>query len=128
LPGRPGKTEPGAGQAEARLSEGLVDAMAVMEQTRTTAEPDVTADDGGAIEVACGKETFFPIKYNGFDVGPVTVRTQIRAGETARQACARAAAAARVMFASEFDLKLGDYLDRLGEVVEECDRRRLKRG
>jgi hypothetical protein len=111
-----------------RMSEGLVDGMAAMDQGRTTAEPDVTAEDGGSIEVTCGRETFFPIKFNGFDVGPVTVRTQVRAGETAREAYSRAAAAARAMFSAAFDVKLGDYLDRLGDVAEECDRRRLKRG
>lgn len=56
------------------------------------------------------------MKYNGFDVGPVTVRTTVQPGEGYSEAYARARTAAYAMFEAEFKIKNKQYRDRLAEV------------
>jgi len=83
---------------------------------------------GDAVEVTVGKETFFPVKFNGFDVGPVTAKTTVRDRETPEDAYVRAATAAEVMFAAQFDVKMRQYFERFERVGDETDRRKIRRG
>jgi hypothetical protein len=43
-----------------------------------------------SIEVVWGPQKFAPISFHSFDVGPLTMRTTIRKGETPEQAFERA--------------------------------------
>jgi hypothetical protein len=83
---------------------------------------------GEEVEVTRGKETFFPVKFNGFDVGPISVRVVRREEETGEEAYIRAATSAAVMFQAEFDLKLAQYFDRLRGVNKRVEQLKIKRG
>jgi hypothetical protein len=81
-------------------------------------------DPGDPVRVTIGKETFFPIKFNGFDVGPVEASTTVRGDETPEDAYVRAATAAEVMFAAQFEVKMRQYFERLARVDEGVEARR----
>ncbi len=71
---------------------------------------------GDEVTFTAGRELYAPVKYNNFEVGPVTVKTCVGPGETAAEAYARAAVAAKTMFEAEFHLKRIEYFQRLGQI------------
>ena len=68
------------------------------------------------MSVTLGSETFSPVKYNTFSVGPITVRVKVRQGEGAADAYARARRMAEVAFEAEFELKRQGVAQRHEEV------------
>lgn len=79
-------------------------------------------DIGDAVTITLGKETFFPEKYNGFDVGPLSATVRLRAGETLDELWLRAHRVLDVMFEAEFELKNRQWRPRLGEAGVEPKR------
>lgn len=71
---------------------------------------------GDSVTFTAGKETFYPGRAIGFEVGPVTVMTHLRPGESAGAAYGRAAVVAYQMFETEFQTKRVQYFRRLAEV------------
>lgn len=71
---------------------------------------------GDRIHFTAGKETFYPGRAVGFEVGPITVETTLGPGEEADDAYVRAVTSAYVMFEAEFHQKRVAYFKRLGEV------------
>jgi len=71
------------------------------------------ADPGDVITVTRGAERYCPVKYNGFDVGPVSVTVTVREGESHAEAYMRATATCDVLMQVEFDIKLKEFRDRL---------------
>ena len=74
-------------------------------------------DDGDEVSWTAGKETFCPVKFHGFEVGPVTVTTRVRPRETAADAIARAKAVATAAWEAEFEEKLKLHLERVREAA-----------
>jgi len=54
------------------------------------------------VTVNWGAEKISPIQYNTMDIGPFSMRTKVRPGETAEEAMARAYAACRNFAMSTF--------------------------
>lgn len=79
---------------------------------------------GDRLGVSIGKETYFPIKFNGFDVGPVSIETTVREGESGADAYLRVRGAAEAIFQAEYEVKVKDYFDRLRKTGERADRER----
>ena len=73
-------------------------------------------DPGDELGVTLGAETFRPVKYNAFSVGPISVRVRVRQGEKAADAYARARRMAEVAFEAEFELKRQGFAKRHAEV------------
>lgn len=86
--------------------------------------PDL--DVGDVLEVTVGKETFSPVKYHTFDVGPVTVRGSVRDGEDALTAYMRLYESALVLFSTEFELKCTTYLGRAVKAREAAESARIR--
>lgn len=72
-------------------------------------------DAGDLLTVTMGKETFFPEKFNGFDVGPLTVSVTIRNGESAAKAWVRARSVLEQLYFAEFDLRVQEYMEHIGK-------------
>lgn len=82
-------------------------------------EIDFTLQEGDEIAFTFGAETFSPVKYNTFSVGPFTIKSVVRPGESAKDAYVRIRTAAGVMFEAEFEFKKKDFFARLAEVEAE---------
>lgn len=74
-------------------------------------------DDGDEVSWTAGKETFCPVKFHAFDVGPVTVTSRVRPGETTGAALARVRAVANVAWSAEYLEKLAGHLARVREAA-----------
>lgn len=68
---------------------------------------------GETLTVTIGQETFKPLDYHSFSVGPIVVGITIQPGETAEQAYSRARIAAETLFEAEFELKVKSFKDHL---------------
>lgn len=72
------------------------------------------------VEVVWGGETFTPVSYQTFKVGPLTMRTKVKPNETPEQAVMRAWTAldkaARVIYTNEKTA----FLARIGIVAQEA--------
>ena len=70
------------------------------------------------ITVVWGEETFFPVMATGFRMGPYSIETEVRPGETPEQAFKRAwdflEAQALMMFAA----KRNNFQARMKQVME----------
>jgi len=66
-----------------------------------------------SVTVTLGKELFCPVQYYSFEVGPYSLTTQIREGETVEEACARARKRLEVVQAEDFELKVRGHLERI---------------
>ena len=71
---------------------------------------------GDALSVTLGPETFTPVKYNTFTVGPITAKTNVRDGETGEQAWQRLHRFCDELFEVEFQITSKRYVDRLKEL------------
>lgn len=72
-----------------------------------------TADEGDIVTAVDGERLYAPKQYTAFRVGPFTVQTRVRAGETTMDALRRASASAVKMGDEEFAVKLPKYLSEL---------------
>lgn len=86
--------------------------------------PDL--DVGDVLEVTVGKETFSPVKYHTFDVGPVTVRGSVRDGEDALGAYMRLYESALVLFSTEFEAKCKAFFGRAVKAREAAEGARIR--
>jgi len=68
---------------------------------------------GATITVTIGKEVFWPVKHNGFEVGPISVAITVGTGESARDAYVRARTVAATMFEAEFELRRVQFFNHL---------------
>lgn len=72
------------------------------------------AGDGGmAITVTYPKETYFPIKFNGFDVGGLALTARVEPGETVAEVHSRLWAELKALVDEEFEDKLDAYVRRI---------------
>ena len=92
----------------------------------------VSAEDhvdyaGSTIAVTWPRETFQPIEFHTFTLGPFTMSGTILRGETPEQAHARVMRLLERMAADLFPEKLDAFLDRIDK-VQQIVRRRAKGG
>lgn len=80
---------------------------------------------GDELSATLGPETYFPIKFNGFTVGPVAARTRVREGETGEQAWLRLHRFCDELFQAEFDISSRRYIDRLKEVGKLIEKHKI---
>lgn len=116
-PAQPAATRPAVDAAERLAIEQVRPARAAMTSAELTSDatPAKAADPGDFVTVTIGKESFCPVKYNGFDVGPIAVSVTVREGETHAGAYRRARLAASVLFEAEFDLRVEEFRRHLEE-------------
>ena len=65
--------------------------------------------DGASITVTIGKTNLCPVKYNGFDVGPLSMTVKVGRMETPVQAYQRARLLLTELYEAEFSLRLQDF-------------------
>ena len=80
--------------------------------------PDSWLDDGDEVSWTAGRETFCPVKFHSFEVGPVTVTTRVRPRESAKEAIARAKAVALDAWPAEYEAKLAGHLARIRDAAK----------
>lgn len=68
---------------------------------------------GDVITVTHGPETFTPIKYHTFTIGPFTANTHVLPCETAADAYRRAMSELRKLMEAEFEARCRGYLERV---------------
>jgi hypothetical protein len=73
--------------------------------------PDVVAAEGEEVSYTWGSETLCPVRYNACTVGPFTVTTRVRKGESAAQALARARDELAPFVAEELDRKVREHYE-----------------
>lgn len=73
---------------------------------------EAEAEDAYEIVATWGEETYSPIQYQSFRSGGVSLRTQVRPGETPGQAHERCMRHLRAMSQAQFDEQLRTFLDR----------------
>lgn len=70
------------------------------------------------VEVTVGPETYVPVAHASFTVGPISLKTAVRRGETAEQACLRASRRLEALQARLYRRALARYLTRLEDASE----------
>lgn len=100
----------------AALEQRVANAQAGKQPARTGGPVPDKAFPGDTVTFTVGRELFAPVKYNTFEVGPISVTTTVGPGETMADAFARAHAMAYVMFESEFHLKRVQYFERMASI------------
>lgn len=78
-----------------------------------------TADDitYNTVTVTFGKETFSPIQFYSFEVGPFSATTQVLEGETLDQAVVRARIRLEAIHKEEFESKLRGHIERAAKAI-----------
>lgn len=132
--------DPDVGEAKAVHANGRVveDQTSAMDRVEAAGAPRIDAvlqralDLGQArhpgvalggvteIEVSVGPETYSPVSYNSFTVGPVRVRMKVDPGETVAEAYRRAYLQVHLLFEVEFGVAVGEHLRRLKRSVGEA--------
>ncbi len=79
---------------------------------------DDDAKFGMTVTATFGRELFQARQYTSFEIGPHSVTTAVRAGETGEQALERAYAKARSFAEREFAGKLAAHRERLRELAQ----------
>ncbi len=74
--------------------------------------------EGDKVTYTMGQESFAPVSYNSFTVGPFSATTTIRKGETGEDAYYRCFKYLIQVFEVEFKLKKKMYFEHLGESGE----------
>lgn len=72
-------------------------------------------DEGDRLRVVIGRETFSPVKYNTFDVGPLEMTVTVRRGESAADAFLRARVVLEQLFDAELATRIREFVDHLDE-------------
>jgi uncharacterized Zn finger protein (UPF0148 family) len=83
---------------------------------RRAAVGAITDDVGEEVTVTWGEETFQPVQFNTFHVGPFTTNTRVRPGETRVQAMERAYAELEAFAEEIFERKKKAYVVSLNSV------------
>lgn len=65
--------------------------------------------DGASVTVTIGKTNLCPVKYNGFDVGPLSMTVKVGRTETPVEAYQRARLVLTELYEAEFSLRLQDF-------------------
>lgn len=81
------------------------------------------ADEGEEVSVTYGEETYCPVQYHSFHVGPFSGTTRVRAGETRPMALQRLVDDLREIANKEYAVKLAEHLDRVRLSAEETKKR-----
>ncbi len=81
-------------------------------------KPNNPLNIGDAITITLGAETFSPVKYFTFTVGPISGTTIVMPGESSDEAYLRLSSNLLAMFECEFATKCEQFLDRLRDVVK----------
>lgn len=71
---------------------------------------------GDSLTITMGKEVYYPggsQKFNGFEVGPMSITVTIRAGESAAQAWVRGRSVLEHLFEAELDLRISEFVEHL---------------
>jgi len=96
----------------------LAGALAVKELREAPPAPaafDAALRPGDTLTVVIGAETYYPVKFNGFTVGPLSATTVIRPDEKAGDAYSRVHRYLSVLFETELQIKRQQFKARLGE-------------
>ena len=64
---------------------------------------------GMLFTLTMGKTTLFPVKFEGFEVGPISATVTVKEGETYGDVWQRARAALEQLYEAEFDLRLREF-------------------
>lgn len=72
-----------------------------------------TGDEGELVTATAAECLFSPKQYNAFRIGPFTVQTRVRPGETHLDALRRAQKACDALYTEAFDKKLAQYVGEL---------------
>lgn len=72
----------------------------------------------GQVTVTAGREVYAPVAFHSFEVGPLSVTTDLQSGETFEQAYGRANAFLEDAFTRQFESKMEAFFTRLGRVDE----------
>lgn len=83
--------------------------------TSVFADDVKNTDAGDSLTVTIGKEIIFPVKFNGVEVGPLSMTVRVRAGETAGQAYTRARIVLEHLFETEFAVRMKDFIAHVAE-------------
>ncbi len=75
-------------------------------------------DPGDKLTITLGQESFAPVAYNSFTVGPYSTTVTVRKGEGVEDAYLRAYQILSQIFEVEFKLKRKQYFQHLGESGE----------
>lgn len=70
------------------------------------------------VTVTCGEEKFFPQRYNGFTVGPISYTTEVQEDETAKEAMIRANKVLVEIMDKMFIVKQRRFLQHLKSLKE----------
>jgi hypothetical protein len=93
-------------------------ASAVAAELRDSLDP---APNFETLTISIGRETFSPVKYNTFEVGPFSTSIRLEPGEDIEHAYLRGRARLLALVETEFNLKRQEFdshLKRLRGVVE----------
>jgi len=105
-----------------------------VEEGRTESSVELPAIDddalsaGDTITLSMGAETFSPVKYNPFVVGPFQVTIAVRKGETTSDALLRGKKVLHSIFREAFEAVSRGHNDRIHESSEVANRSSLGRG
>lgn len=104
-------------QQSAAIPAAQVRAQIDAEKQRAKGASDSTTivDAGDSIEVTIGRSIIYPVKFNGLEVGPLTMSVRVRQGETPGQAWSRARSVLEELYQAELDLRLKEFVDNLDE-------------
>lgn len=69
--------------------------------------------EGDEVTVGWGVEKYAPIRYQSFDLGPFSIKTKVRAGETGQDAFGRAQAMLKQFSTQAFEEQLRLHLERV---------------
>jgi len=95
------------------ISEPYVKGMA-LEQSRAARIPAMQID-GGILTIALGQETFSPMAYNTFSVGPITLSVQLKDANIGA-AYTKARSVLEEIFQVEFECKAQAFFARRAEL------------
>jgi len=88
--------------------------------TAVFADDVKNTDAGDSLTVTIGKEIIFPVKFNGVEVGPLSMTVRIRVGETAGQAYTRARIVLEHLFETEFAVRIKDFIAHVDEARKQA--------
>jgi hypothetical protein len=105
----------GAHAPQAPQSAAIPAATVMAMQVRGDAGSATAASAGDELTVTIGKSSLFPVRYNGLEVGPLSMSVRLRQGETPAEAYGRARAVLEELYQAELDLRLKEFVDHLDE-------------
>jgi hypothetical protein len=124
---QPGNAEERAAISEEGTPRGAM-LGALMKPERTEPIPPLAATSmlqvGDSLSLTVGPDTYFPIKFNGFTVGPIAASTKVRDGENGADAWLRLHRFVDELFAAEFEIRKVEYFRNLQTVGAEAEGRK----